>query len=140
MPVYPGKIHGICVALTSSMERVDSHLRFVDAGHLTTPFGSLDGAELIGRAHNSVGRLDGVLIDPLERRVRFFVMESRGWFTRRHYLVRPDTTRVEPEGKALLVDVDSDDLHRLPEVEPESLQAFSDEDLVSAIFATPDRG
>jgi len=119
------------------MERIDSHLRYIDAEHVTTPFGNLAGAELIGPDDNTVGHLDGVLVDPQERRVRYFVVESRGWFTRRHYLVGPDTTRVEPDGKALRVDVDPEAADQLTEVEPETLPPFSDDDLVAAMFSRP---
>jgi hypothetical protein len=118
------------------MERIDSHLRFINADRLTTPFGSLDGAELIGPGENTVGRLDGVLVDPLERRLRYFVVESRGWFTRRHYLVGSDTTRVEPARRALRVDIDADAATHLPEVEPETFPTFNDDDLIAAMFAS----
>jgi hypothetical protein len=117
------------------MERIDSRLRYVDAGRLVTPFGSLDGVELVGPANIKVGRLDGVLIDPRKRQLRFFVVELRGWFTTRHYLLTAGLTRVERERHALRVDIDADGVSRLPDVRPEGLPPFSDDDLIVAMFA-----
>jgi len=121
------------------MKSIASHLRYVDAGRLATPLGSLDGTELIGPADNPVGRLDGVIIDPLARRVRYYVVESRGWFTKRHYLLSATPARFEPTRHALHVEVDRDELEQLPEILPDTLRSFSDDDVVSAMFAR-DRG
>jgi hypothetical protein len=118
------------------MERIiDSRLRYVDAARLTTPFGSLGGVELVGAENNKVGRLDGVLIDPRERQLRFFVVESRGWFTTRHYLLSVRPTRIEREQRALRVDIDPEEVSRLPIIHPDALPPFSDEDLIGAMFA-----
>ena len=115
------------------MDRIDPDLRYIGAGNLTTPFGPLDGARMIGAADYTLGRLDGVLVDPRERQVRYFVVE-RGWLPRRHYLLSAEAARVEREEKALRVDVDQDELNHLPQIHPNALPAFSDDDLIGAMF------
>lgn len=113
------------------MERIDPELRYVDAASVTTPLGSLDGARLIGPSDDTLGRLEGVLIDPRERQLRYFVVE-RGWLQRRHYLLSASAARIEREQNALRVDVGSDELPHLTRVECHVLRPFSDDDVAGA--------
>jgi hypothetical protein len=116
------------------MEPVNANLRYVEADRLTTPFGSLRGAELLDPDDQSIGQLDGVVIDPVERQLRYLVVGTRRWFTTRHYLVDAMPARIEPDGNALHVALEAGDVASQPEVEPDSLPSFSDDDLIDAMF------
>jgi hypothetical protein len=78
-----------------------------------------------------LGSFDGVLIDPASRRVRYFVVERTSPLRRRRYLVPADTLATLDE-RTLRVQAHADDLERF---DARTVPAFSDEDLVTAIFA-----
>lgn len=117
------------------MESTDCHLRYLDASHVQTPVGALGNVSLVSPTNDTVGKLDGVVIDPAERRVRYFVVESRHWFHSRRYLLPATPCHIEPSRKALVVDVEQDDIEQLPEVGSQPFPTFSDEDAISAMFA-----
>jgi uncharacterized protein YrrD len=82
-----------------------------------------------------LGTLDGVLIDPSERRVRFFVVQTQGWLRKRKYLISAETpAKVETDGTTLRLDIDGDDVAR-DEFDSRAVRKFSDEDAVEAMFA-----
>jgi hypothetical protein len=114
------------------MESMEAPLKYLDAGHLDTPAGRLDGAVLVSPTKATLGRLDGVLIDPLRRKVRFYVFEPSGGMSSRHYLLPLTAARLDRQRRALEVDVEADEMDQLDEVEPERLPQFSDEDLKTA--------
>ena len=105
-------------------------LCYLSAQHVGRPGGTLAGLELCNSEHESVGTVDGVLIDPPERRVRYFVVQ------------------LEPSGRVLLpvdeiVHVDSDaDVPRLETAagarllrfDPRTVRPFSADDAVTSIF------
>src|SRR5262249_60950838 len=88
--------------------------------------------------NEKLGTLDGVLIDPSQRRVRYFVVESRGWLGRKRYLLSADEpAHLEPEDHILRLESAADDVARRS-FDPSSVPEFSDEDLLTAIFAGRD--
>jgi hypothetical protein len=106
-------------------------LCYLSARHVTRPGGTLAGLELCNSENESVGTVDGVLIDPPERRVRYFVV------------------RLEPSDRVLLpveevVQVDSEagvprlaagPGARLLHFDPRTVRPFSPEDAVTSMFA-----
>jgi hypothetical protein len=116
------------------MEHVDSTLRYVAAEHVDTPIGRLDGTVLVTPKDETVGTLDGMIIDPIKRRVRYFVVRSRRWLTSRLCLVPAAPARLDSEHKTLHVDLDAGDLQQLPEIRPDTFRRYSDEDLLAAMF------
>lgn len=111
-------------------------LRYLEASRIASPAGDLGKMLVETEADEQLGSLGGVLIDPSERRVRYFVVETPGWFRPRRYLVSTDcVAKVEPERNTLRLDVTSDDLERIEEFDGEPIREFSDEDTVEAMFA-----
>jgi hypothetical protein len=117
------------------MDSNESHLRYIDASSVDTPMGNLNEMTLISPTNDDVGKLDGIIFDPWERHVCYFVVESRHWFHTRRYLLPASPTRIESARKALRVDVEPDDLRVLPQVNPEIYPRMSDDDLISALFS-----
>jgi len=115
------------------MESVE-HLKYLDAHSLDTPAGRLDGAVLVSPTHATLGRLDGVLIDPRHRKVRYYVFEARDRFSSHHYLLPLTATRLDCNHRTLEVDIEADEMQRLDRVEPDTLPRFSDDDLIAALF------
>ena len=111
-------------------------LCYLPAKDVEIPAGSLEGLDLCGQDDRKLGTLDGVLIDPAERRVRYFVVQSQGWLGKKRYLLSADeTAHLGPEEHVLRVDVDASDSWR-HSFDADSVPAFSEDDLVSALFQT----
>jgi hypothetical protein len=114
---------------------IEPRLRYLDANHVDTPAGRLDGAVLVSSANAPIGTLDGVLVDPQHRQVRYYVVErKRGLFGSRHYLVPLTATRLDRDHHTLEVDVEAGEIPQLAEVDPDDLPRFSDDDLLTALF------
>src|SRR5262249_10061878 len=115
------------------MESVE-RLKYLDAHHIETPAGRLDGAVFVSPTNAQLGKLDGVLIDPGQRRVRYYIVETRGRFSSRHYLLPLTATRLDSDRRTLEVDIEAEEIERLDKVEPDTLPRFSDDDLIAALF------
>jgi hypothetical protein len=126
--------HGTRVASDIAMDG-STPLRFVQAGRLDTPAGGLGDAVLVSQTGATLGKLDGMVINPTEHQVCYYVVKSRSWFTMHRYLVPATFAQVEPQGHTLRVDVEPEDLARLPETDPQHFPIFSDMDVVDAMFA-----
>ena len=119
------------------MEHVESALRYIAAGDVNTPVGRLDGTVLVSPSEETVGTLDGMIIDPIERSVRFFVVRSRNWLKTHRHLVPALPARLDSEHKRLHVDIEADELPQLPQVRSNTFERYSDDDLIAALFAAP---
>jgi hypothetical protein len=115
-----------------SMDTIDANLRYIEAENLRIRSMAPTGSVLKGRRGNVLGKLSGILVDPLRRQVRYLIVESRSWLATRHYSVPLDATRVDREHKALVVDLEAD---ALSEVQVGSIPKFSDDDLIAALFS-----
>jgi hypothetical protein len=110
-------------------------LRFLGAEKVAGPAGSLAGLELCSRDHERVGTIDGVLIDPLARRVRYFVLRLADQPI--HWLLGAETPlRIEAEPRLGWIESSRADLDLEP-YEPDEAPPFTAEDAVTAMFARP---
>jgi PRC-barrel domain protein len=109
----------------------NEHLRYLDASHVESPVGVLGDMVLRGPTDEKVGTLDGVIIDPVKRRVCYLVVASGAWFKRRRYLVPMGPAKVEPDGHALRVEVDSRSIKECPAFHSDAYPQFSDADLIT---------
>jgi hypothetical protein len=116
------------------VEHVNSTLRYVAAEHVGTPNGPLEGMVLVSPNEEPVGTLDGMIIDPVERHVRYFVVRTRNWLKTRLHLVPATPARLDSDRKTLHVDIDAEDLRQHREIRPDTFQRYSDDDLIAALF------
>ena len=114
----------------------DSGLRYLEAARVFTPVGSLTTLELISPSDKNLGALDGVIIDPIERQVRYFVVESRRWWTTRRYLLPVEPAPIDSERSALHVELEPADLRLLPKFRAGTFPPFSDEDFLATLFSS----
>jgi hypothetical protein len=112
------------------MDTPGANLRFVDGDRLRALDDELNHAVVRGAADAVLGTLTGALIDPLQRRVCFLVVESGNWLMRRHYALPIDAARVDRERHGLLIDGDT-----LREVDAARFSRFSDADVLDAMFS-----
>jgi len=118
------------------MEQVASTLRYIAAEHVDTPAGRLNGTVLVSPSDETVGTLDGMIIDPIDRHVRYFVVRSRHWLKTHLHLVPATPARLDSEHKTLHVDINAEDLPQLREIRSDTFERYSDDDLIAALFST----
>ena len=59
------------------MKGKDDKLCYLDASKLDSPVGALTHLDLKGADDRLLGVLDGIVIDPTERKLRYFVVKSK---------------------------------------------------------------
>jgi hypothetical protein len=80
-----------------------------------------------------LGSVKGVLVEPACRRVRYFVVERPELLRRRRYILTADTpASIEAGVRKLRVMAHEEDLERF---DFRSIETFSDDDLITAMFA-----
>ena len=107
-------------------------LRYLDAGHVEHPDGTLEGLAVCTEQNEQIGCVDGVLIEPSTRRVRYFVVDT----------VRPADDNHErcvlPVDSPVVLDIRSRTLRVRGSADmeplPDPVQPFSDEDVMTALF------
>jgi hypothetical protein len=111
-------------------------LRYLAAESIETPAGRLDHAEVVAPTGDTLGGLEGILINPVQHRARFFVVASRHLLRTRHYLLPFEGSRMVPEHGAVQVEVEPREVQQMPQVPPSAFRTFSDDDLVTLMFST----
>ena len=108
---------------------MDVDLRYLAAGHVEHPTGTLEGLSVCTEENKPLGCLDGVLIEPSTRRVRYFVVDTEKPSQERCMLAADAPVVLDIRGRTLRVGggVDMEPLQ-------DPLQPFSDEDVMTALF------
>jgi len=109
-----------------------SRLRFLDNTQLESPL--VEPLDVRTQAGTKIGTFDGVIVDPAQRRVRYLVVD-RGRVFHKRCLIPMPPARVDAEHHALQIDVDDANPQEWERFDPVSFPKFSDDDLITAIFA-----
>jgi hypothetical protein len=110
-------------------------LRYLEANAVQCPTGRLEGLSILSQDDEAIGVVRGVLIDPMTRKLKYFVVEAARLFNRRRYLVAADAPAVIlPADHALRVEVPSESIER-HRFDSRAVPHFSDDDLMTAMFA-----
>ena len=111
-------------------------LCYLAAQDVEIPEGTLAGLDLCSIDQKRLGTLDGVLIDAAARRVRYYVVASKGWFSAKRFLLPADRpTHLEPQEHIMRIELEADDVRRAA-FDKDAVRAFSDDDLMDALFST----
>jgi hypothetical protein len=112
-----------------------THLRYLDASKINSPAGSLSDIDVESEDGKEMGDLDGVLIDPAARRIRYYVVALRKRLGRRRYLLPADEpAQLEPDRKTLRFRINSA-IESFPEFRKSDVRDFTEFDMVNAMFA-----
>ena len=108
-------------------------LRYLEANAVDCPTRKLEGLSVVSQDDESLGVVSGVLIDPVTRKLRYFVVEAARLFNRRRYLVSADPTVTLADDK-LRVEEPFESITR-QRFDARSVLRFSDDDLMTAMFS-----
>lgn len=110
-------------------------LRYLEANNVRCSLGNLADFQVCTSDSKSLGNIEGVLISPSTRRCEYFVIESRSLFEQHRFLLPVvETGAIVEEPKTLKIAARKDELD-LEKFTPSSVPQFSDEDLITTIFA-----
>jgi PRC-barrel domain len=111
-----------------------SELCYLQASKVTSPGGTLAELDLLNADGESLGSIEGVVIEAAARRVRYYDVQSSGWLRRHRFLVPADQlAQLDVERKAvrLRTDVNAEEIHG---IDPATIREFSDDDLLAILF------
>lgn len=103
-----------------------SHLRYLDAGHVADDRIDFDGLDVRNARGDTIGTADGFIVRRDSNRPYYLVVDSGGWFSSRHYLVPIGHVRLDPDDRALRVDIDRDTIQGFPEVQVNRFDELSE--------------
>ena len=111
-------------------------LCYLDASRVMGPAGLLASVDVRTRHDQPLGSIGGVLIDPAEHKLRYFVIESPGLASQRRYLLPIEAAAtMAPEGTSLRLDMEKDDFTALEEFDDATVPEFTEEDAIAPTFA-----
>jgi uncharacterized protein YrrD len=113
-------------------ETQTSQLRFLDNSRLESPL--VEPLDVRTQTGTKIGTFDGVVVDPVERRVRYLVVD-RGRVFHKRCLIPMPAARVDAAHHELRIDVDDTDTNAWERFDPVTFPTFSDDDLVTAMFS-----
>jgi uncharacterized protein YrrD len=88
------------------------------------------------RDDEKLGDVDGVLIEPQARRLRYFVVRSNGWLRKPRYLVPIENiASVDRNRNIVRIEARASEVPR-QSFDADAVRPFSDEDVVTAMFAS----
>jgi hypothetical protein len=112
-----------------------STLRYIDAARVQSPAGALADVDLCDKHDRPIGCIEGVLVDPVERRLRYYVVESPSRRGARHYLLPTDwPAQVAGGGKTLRIDANPDQLADCDDFHQSDARPYSDDDFLASMF------
>ncbi len=104
---------------------MDTGLRYIEAEKVDNV-----GRLSVRMDDDDVGDLDGLIVDPAARRVRYFVIDAGG----PKYLLPLCPAMLDQHENSLRV-LDSDECEDWQEFDPEEYPEFGDEDVLDFMFA-----
>ena len=111
------------------------NLRYLDAHSVRCPAGDLSRFRVCTEDEENLGNVNGVLISPSTRQVRYYVIQTPGLLMKRRYLLPVEAgATVEEDHMTLRIGARKDELD-LQSYTPRSVQNFSDDDLLTAMFS-----
>jgi hypothetical protein len=114
----------------------NARLSYLDAESVRGPFPTCKNVSVWNEDDGNLGQLDGIVVDAEARQVQYLVVAAGGTFSRRRrYLLPFSAARVDASRRALCVDANKTDLALCERFDSRAFHRFSDDDLLSALFA-----
>ena len=109
------------------MDHTRPELRYVNARELNGTAARLDGVPVIGSDGETLGTVDGFIIDVLQQRPRHVVV-SAGWFIHKHFLVPIGHVRLNTEDSELRTDLAKSSVEDSPGFDKSAFDKLTAED------------
>jgi hypothetical protein len=104
-------------------------LRYVDADALDDQTIDFDGLKVRNDQMETLGEVDGFIVDSQSGRPYYVVVDSGGWFKSKDFLVPVGYARIDDDNDALVVDLPKERIHRFPGFDKDKFEKMSEADL-----------
>jgi hypothetical protein len=104
-------------------------LRYVEAGDLESSTFDFDGLNVENSAGDRLGDVNGFILDASAGQPYYVVVDSKGWFKTKHYLLPIGHVRLDAGRKALIADLTRDNIRNFPGFDLDKFGRWSNEDL-----------
>jgi hypothetical protein len=89
-------------------------LRYVEAGRIAASDLAIDGMKVRNDAMETLGKVNGFIVDSSSMRPYYVVVDSGGWFRSKDFLVPIGHARIDADRDALVVDIAKSRIERFP--------------------------
>jgi len=104
-------------------------LRYVDAGDIDDQTVEFDGLKVRNAQKETLGHVDGFIVDSTTARPYYVVVDSGGWFKSKNYLLPVGHARMDDDNDALVVDLAKERIERFPGFDKDKFEKMSEEEL-----------
>lgn len=111
------------------MDRPLPWLRYVDADKVKAPELFFDGMKVRNDAMETLGSVDGFIVDNTSWRPYYVVVDSGGWFKSTHFLVPIGHAHVDDDRDAIVVNIAKDRIERFPGFDRDQFQSLTEDDV-----------
>lgn len=120
------------------MDHPRQWLRYVDADDLDDATFDFDGLDVENSAGDKLGDVNGFILDADTGHPYYVVVDSKGWFKTKHYLVPIGHARLDVGRKALVAGLTRDQIKKFPGFDLDTFQKWSNEDMARFSQETTD--
>lgn len=104
-------------------------LRYVDADRVTAPDLSFDGLKVRNDAMDTLGSVEGFVVDNASMRPYYVVVDSGGWFKSKDFLVPIGHARLDDDRDALVVNIPKERIERFPGFDRGEFETLKEDDI-----------
>jgi hypothetical protein len=101
----------------------------VNAGDLDDSTFDFDGLDVVNSAGEKLGDVNGFIVDADSARPYHVVVDSKGWFKTKHYLLPIGHAQLDTQRKVLVADLPKDRIKKFPGFDLDTFAKWSDEDM-----------
>jgi len=113
-------------------------LRYVDAGDLDDSVIDFDGLDVENAGGEKLGDVNGFILDADSAQPYYIVVDSKGWFKTKHYLLPVGHAQLDAEQKRLVADLSRDHIKKFPGFDLDKFEKWTEDDLVRFTKETAD--
>jgi hypothetical protein len=106
-------------------------LKYVDAGDLSGAVVDFEGMDVESPDGEGLGDVEGFIVDQDNGRPYYVVVNSKGWFKSKHFLLPVGHTRLQSDegGEMLVAGISRERIKRFPGFDKSTFEKLSPEDL-----------
>src|SRR3954471_7273409 len=96
---------------------------------MTAPDLSLDGMKVRNDAMETLGSVEGFVVDNASMRPYYVVVDSGGWFKSKDFLVPIGHARIDDDRDALIVNIPKERIERFPGFNRDEFVTLKEDDI-----------
>ena len=105
-------------------------LRYVSASDLDDSVIDFDGLDVENAKGETLGDVNGFILDADSAQPYYVVVDSKGWFKTKHYLLPVGHAQFDAERKRLVADLTRDHIKKFPGFDLDKFEKWTEDDLV----------